>query len=120
MLDKEIDRVTEEMNAIDGKRLDFVKDKLGIGYPTSRNSDKSAKVDLAHPYYAPPQTNVEVFVSYERKLWSERINWRVRLNLRNLYGDTSTIPIGVQPWGEPLTVRLAPGRRWYLTNTFSF
>ena len=59
-------------------------------------------------------------MSYERKLWNDRINWKLQLNVRNLYGDSDPIAIGVQPWGEVSTVRLAPERRWYLTNTFSF
>jgi catecholate siderophore receptor len=96
------------------------QDKLGLGYPTSRNPDGSGSIDLAHPYYAPDETNVDAWVSYGRKLWNGRIDWKVQLNVRNLYRDRDLIPIGVQPWGEIATVRLAPERRWYLTNTFSF
>lgn len=96
------------------------QDKLGIGYPTSRNPDLSANIDVAHPYYAPSETNVDAWVRYERKLWSDRIDWKVQLNVRNLYGETGVIAIGAQPWGEVSTARLAPERRWYLTNTFSF
>ncbi len=96
------------------------QDKLGIGYPTIRNPDLTVKIDLAHPYYAPPETNIDAWVSYQRKVWNDRINWKVQLNARNLFGDSATIAIGVQPWGAPSTVRLPPERRWYLTNTFSF
>jgi hypothetical protein len=96
------------------------QDKLGLGYPTGRNPDGSGTIDIAHPYYAPAETNVDGWVSYQRKIWSGRIDWKVQLNVRNLYGSSDLIPIGVQPWGEIATVRLAPERRWYLTNTFSF
>ncbi len=96
------------------------QDKLGIGYPTTRNPDGSVTLDIAHPYYAPAEANVDGWVSYGRKLWKDRVDWKVQLNVRNLYGDAATIPIGVQPWGEASTVRLAPEHRWYLTNTFSF
>ena len=44
----------------------------------------------------------------------------MQFNVRNLIADTAPIAIGVQPWGKVSTVRLAPERRWYLTNTFSF
>ncbi len=96
------------------------QDKLGIGYPTRRNADTSVAIDIAHPYYAPPETNVDAWVSYGREIWKNRIKWKVQFNVRNLIADTTPIAIGVQPWGETSTVRLAPERRWYLTNTFSF
>ena len=96
------------------------QDRLGIGYPTTRKPDGSVTLDLAHPYYAPAEANVDAWISYERKLWKDRVRWKAQLNVRNLYGDPATIAIGVQPWGEASTVRLAPERRWYLTNTFSF
>ena len=96
------------------------QDRIGIGYPTSRNPDSSVMIDLAHPYYSPPETNVDAWVSYGCKLWNDRINWKVQLNVRNLYGETDPIAIAVQPWGEVSATRLAPERRWYLTNTFSF
>ena len=96
------------------------QDKLGIGYPASRNQDGSVQFDLARPYYAPAETNVDAFVSYVRKVWSDRISWKVQLNARNLIASNTPVAIGVQPWGAISTVRLAPERRWYLTNTFSF
>jgi hypothetical protein len=41
--------------------------------------------------------------------------------VRNLWQSSGDlIGITVQPWGEIATTRLAPERRWYLTNTFSF
>lgn len=96
------------------------QDRLGIGYPTTRNANQSVTLDLAHPYYAPAETNVDAWIGYERMIWKNRIKWKVQLNARNLIADSSVIPIGVQPWGEPSTVRLPPEKRWYLTNTFSF
>ncbi|MEN9402486.1 MAG: hypothetical protein RL091_1189, partial [Verrucomicrobiota bacterium] len=96
------------------------QDKLGIGYPTTRNPDASVNLDLAHPFYAPAETNVDAFVSYEREISNKRIKWKVQLNARNIIADESVIPIGVQPWGEASTVRLPPEKRWYLTNTFTF
>ncbi len=96
------------------------QDKIGLGYPASYNADGSVIIDIAHPYYSKPETNVDAFVGYTRKIWRDRIGWKAQLNVRNLIGQTGTIPITVQPWGEAATVRLAPEKRWYLTNTFSF
>ena len=64
--------------------------------------------------------NVDGFGSYERKIWKDRINWKIQLNVRNLIADDTPIALGVQPWGDISTVRLAPERRWSLTNSFTF
>ncbi len=96
------------------------QDKLGIGYPSTRNPDLSVKIDLAHPYYAPAETNFDAWISYERKVWNNRVDWKVQLNARNLFGSTDPIGVAVQPWGDFSATRLAPERRYYLTNTFRF
>ncbi len=96
------------------------QDKVAIGYPYSRNADQSVSLDIAHPYYGPADLNVDAWIGYSRKLLQNRINWKVRLNATNLVGDTSPIPVTTQPWGATAFARIAPERRWYLTNTFEF
>jgi outer membrane receptor protein involved in Fe transport len=96
------------------------QDRLGIGYPTTRNPNGSVNIDLKNPYYAPAETNVDGTLGYTRKIFRNRIDWRLQLNVRNLISDQSLVPITVQPWGEVASARLAPERRWYLTNSFSF
>jgi outer membrane receptor for ferrienterochelin and colicin len=57
---------------------------------------------------------------YEHKLTS-KINWKIQLNVRNLFAKDEVIPISVQPDGETWAMcRIAPSREWFLTNTFSF
>jgi hypothetical protein len=63
---------------------------------------------------------VDGTLGYTRKIFRNRVEWRLQLNVRNLISDQSLIPITVQPWGEVASARLAPERRWYLTNSFSF
>jgi outer membrane receptor protein involved in Fe transport len=96
------------------------QDKLGLGYPTSFNPDGTVRFDLDNPFYAPAETNVDAWLGYTRRLWNDRVNWRVQLNVRNLVGDSGTIGVTAQPDGSTAIARLAPERRWYLTNTFSF
>ncbi|MGH7947479.1 MAG: hypothetical protein ACREF9_21100, partial [Opitutaceae bacterium] len=97
------------------------QDKLGIGYPASFNDTGGVVYDLQHPYYAPAETNVDLFAAYTRKIWKDRVEWKVQLNVRNaIASGDDVIGVTVQPTGEPAIYRLAPERRWYLTNTFSF
>lgn len=96
------------------------QDKIGIGYPTTRNADTSVTIDIKHPYYAPAQLNGDAWISYQRKLRKGKIDWKIQLNVMNLYGDDDLVPVAAQGWGEIAIVRLPPERRWYVTNTFTF
>lgn len=96
------------------------QDKVGIGYPVSYRADGTIFIDRGNPYFAPEEFNLDAWVSYGRKIWNNRLDWKVQLNVRNVIGDDATIAITAQPDGTPAAVRLPPDRRWYLTNTFSF
>jgi Outer membrane receptor proteins, mostly Fe transport len=96
------------------------QDKIGIGYPVTTEASGVVRIDVANPYYSPAETNVDAWIGYSRKLWNDRVKWRVRLSARNLIGDDTPIAITAQPWGDVAVARLAPERRWYLTNTFEF
>lgn len=96
------------------------QDKYALGYPTTRKPDGGVLIDIAHPYWGPSDTNVDLSASYTRPIFKKRIKWKVQLNVRNAIGRTSLLPVTVQPWGDIATTRLPPERRWYLTNTFGF
>jgi len=96
------------------------QDKVGIGYPVSYTSTGSVFIDRNKPYWGPDELNVDFFASYGRRLWKNRLDWKVQLNVRNAIGQGDLIPITAQPDGSPAAVRLAPDRRWYLTNSFNF
>jgi len=94
--------------------------RVGIGYPASYRPDGSAFLDLAQPHYGRAETNLDLFAGYTRRLWADRIDWKIQLNVRNAAGSQRLIPVTTQPDGSTASARLAPERRWYLTNTFSF
>ena len=95
--------------------------KYALGYPVSRAAaDETVTIDVENPYWASEQLNVDGWIGYQRRIWNDRILWKVQLNVRNLAGDEDTIPITSQPWGAPAIVRIPPEKRWYLTSTFMF
>jgi outer membrane receptor protein involved in Fe transport len=95
--------------------------RLGIGYPASYRSDGSVDLGINRPYYAPAETNIDLNVAYGRKIWRDKIDWKATLQVRNAYASGGDlVPVTVQPTGEIASYRLAPERRVYLTNTFSF
>lgn len=93
--------------------------RVATGYPARYNEAGRVVVDLANPYFAPAELNVDLFAAYTRRL-AHNVEWTIQLNVRNAVGDHAPIPVTAQPDGSPASVRLAPEQRWYLTNTFAF
>jgi len=96
------------------------QDRFALGYPTSFKPDGSVFVDVKNPFWSDDDLNVDAWVGYTRKLYRDKINWKVQLNFRNVIGSTDPIAITVQPDGSPAAMRLPPEKRIYLTNTFEF
>ncbi len=97
------------------------QDKVVVGYPVHEGAtvDDPTAFDLENPYYGPSEANIDLWVGYERKL-TEKINWRVQLNIRNAFADMDLIPVTVQPDGSPAVSRIPEGTTWFLSNKFSF
>lgn len=94
------------------------QDKIAIGFPVT-TINGVAQFDVNHPYYGSTETNVDLWVGYQRKL-TRRIGWQVQLNVRNVNVGDKLIPIYAQPDGTIGAARIAESRRFQLTNTFSF
>ena len=99
------------------------QDKVGIGYPiiASTIAGKVVNVpDLQRPYYGPSEFAVDGWVGYTRKIWQNRINWRLQLNVRNLLDDDKLIPAAAQPDGSIASWFAPQGRTFMLRSTFEF
>ena len=99
------------------------QDKVGIGYPiiASTIAGKVVNVpDLQRPYYGPAEFAVDGWVGYTRKIWQNRINWRLQLNVRNLLDDDTLIPAAAQPDGSIASWFAPQGRTFMLRSTFEF
>jgi len=75
--------------------------------------------DPDRPYYRDPILAGGAFVGYSRKIFQNRVSWRVQLHAQNLFGDHGLRVINLNPdrttvWG------IAPPRSFELTNTFDF
>jgi hypothetical protein len=98
------------------------QDKVVIGYPVIPNATNPAlaSFDLTKPYFGPSEAAFDLWFSYERKL-SQKLNWRIQLNVYNIGQNDKLIPISVEPDGHTwAAARIAPVQEWQLTNTFSF
>ncbi|MDQ8198741.1 TonB-dependent receptor plug domain-containing protein [Pelagicoccus enzymogenes] len=96
------------------------QDKSAIGYYPEFNEDANIWVtDVDRPIYGPSEENYDAWVGYQRKL-NDKVDYRVQLNVRNLFADDDMIPILANPDGSIAQVRIPAKTTWTLSNTFSF
>jgi outer membrane receptor protein involved in Fe transport len=92
-----------------------------IGYPMVYGTASNyGTYDLTKPFYGPSEDAIDLWAGYSRKL-TEKIDWKIQLNVRNVGDKDGIIPITVQPDGvTPAAYRIKPSQEWSITNTFSF
>jgi hypothetical protein len=96
------------------------QDKVIIGYPVLPGAGGQASFDLSRPYYGPAESAVDLWASYEHRL-TDRVGWKLQLNVRNAFANDGLIPISVEPDGHTwAAVRVKPNQEWFVTNTFTF
>ena len=112
------------------------EDRSIIASAPIKNEDGSSGVNLNAPFYAPSNEFVDVWFSYRRKL-TDRINWRIQLNIYNLFGKNELVPVNASvdaarvPDWESITptteipmrasaFTIREGRSWTISNTFEF
>jgi len=98
------------------------QDKVVIGYPVIPDpvNPALASFDLKKPYYGPSEDAIDLWLGYERKL-TDKVNWKIQLNVYNVGKKDKLIPISVEPDGHTwASARISPTQEWQLTNTFSF
>ena len=89
-----------------------------IGYPlTDIGGDTSFLI--SRPYFGPSESNFDGWIGYRGKL-TDKIDWRIQLNVRNIGVGDELIPLNTQPDGTPAAWRIRPGQDWEITNTFTF
>ena len=75
--------------------------------------------DVSRPFFDDGLFSGDLWVGYERQL-TEKIDWRVQLNIRNAFGDDDDIPVVTNPDGQVSVIRIPNPRTIYLSNTFKF
>ncbi|MGC4074902.1 MAG: hypothetical protein QM760_20870 [Nibricoccus sp.] len=96
------------------------QDKVVLGYPIYTNANGLAEYDLSKPYYGPSEAGTDLWLSYQRKL-TEKVRWKIQLNVTNAFEKEGLIPITVQPDGSTWAgVCMKPVQEWTLTNSFEF
>ena len=97
------------------------QDKEVVGYPVlpTASATSTAAFDLAHPYRGPAETNVDLWLGYERKI-TKKYTWHIQLNVNNAFAKRDLIPVTVQPDGTLAAGRIPEATTWTVTNSISF
>lgn len=94
--------------------------KASVGFPVSVDSSGATIVSIDRPYWGDEEIAVDAWIGYRRKIFDDRVDWKIQLNATNLTTGSDPITVRAQPWGAPAIVRVPPEKRWYVTNTFTF
>jgi hypothetical protein len=92
------------------------EDKRVLGYAYDQTKDV---LDIQKPFYGPTDDHFDFWVGYQRKL-SDKVGWRIQVNVRNAFEKTHLVPVNIQPDGTTALSRIQEGMIWQVTNTFSF
>ena len=99
------------------------EDSKAVGYPiTNQQVDGQtlALPDLTRPYTDQSIERLDLWVGYNTKIFNDKVDWRLQLNLQNALGDGDIITTVVQPNGSPRSVMCREGRTFRLRSTFEF
>jgi hypothetical protein len=96
------------------------EDEAATGYVYQLEPESGVPIpDVTRPYYDDGLFSGDVWVSYNTQL-TDKIEWTVQLNVRNLVGESDDIPVRTNPDGQVAVIRIPNPRTIYLSNTFKF
>ena len=89
------------------------------GFPVITDAAGAHVYDVTKPYKGKADSAIDLWVGYQKKI-TQKINWRVQLNVRNIFASKDLLPVTVQPDGSAAAFRIPEPRTFTLTNTFEF
>ena len=76
--------------------------------------------DITRPIYDKGNYYTDVSVAYSRRIWHNRVGWKLQLNVANVFENGRLMPTQVNFDGTPWAFRIIDPRLFQLTSTFSF
>ncbi len=100
------------------------QDQVAIGYPIidvpAAGGRTTELPDLGRPYYGPSDLKFDAWIGYSKRLWRDKVTWRLQLNVRDVLNKDELVPVMAQPDGT-IAAWVAPqGRLFSLRSTFDF
>ncbi|MCW5548224.1 MAG: TonB-dependent receptor plug domain-containing protein [Opitutaceae bacterium] len=76
--------------------------------------------DVSRPIYDSANFYTDLWISYRRKIFDDRVGMRVQLNIANVFEGGDLRPVAVNYDGSPYSFRIIDPRQYTLTATFDF
>ena len=96
------------------------EDEAATGYVYQLEPESGVPIpDVSRPYLDDGLFSGDLWFSYGKQL-TDKIDWNIRLNIRNLVGESDDIPVRTNPDGQVAVIRIPNPRTIYLSNTFKF
>jgi hypothetical protein len=92
---------------------------LGYHYLATLNNGLGG-LDVSNPWNGPTESHVDLWLGYQRRVFANKINWRIQLNVYNVGQSTTLKPAQYEPDGSLALARIENGMTWQLTNSFTF
>ncbi len=96
------------------------QDAAAIGFPLVTGPAGVLTTDVTRPIYGPRETHVDAWIGYKRRIWRDRVEWRLQLNVRNVFGNDDLVPVAANPDGQISAWQIPLERSWELTSTLRF
>jgi hypothetical protein len=96
------------------------EDKMAAGYGLKEDDLLGWKQDLDNIYYAPAETSVDLWLGFRHKFQKRGVDWRARLGAKDITSNEGLLDTRFNPDGSRGGFRIEPGRRYELSNTFTF
>jgi hypothetical protein len=77
-------------------------------------------IDPTKPVWDKGNYYTDLWIAYSRKIWNDRINWKLQLNVNNVTESGGLQPTSVNYDGSPYAYRIVDPRQFVLTSTFAF
>ena len=93
-----------------------------VGYGIKKDTvwgNQAWVFDIENPYYGDADSHYDAWVGYQHKL-TEKVDWRVQLNLRNVGEKAHLVTTSVEPDGSIAQQRIENGMTYDLSLKFMF
>ncbi len=76
--------------------------------------------DLTKPIYTPAIDSLDLFASYTRKIFSDKVRMKIQLNVRDVMESGGLQAVVFNQDGSPAQYRIKDPRSYFVTTTFDF
>jgi hypothetical protein len=99
------------------------EDSKAVGYPITIQQVDGQSLelpDLSNPYSDDSIERLDLWVGYRTKIFNDKVDWKLQLNVQNALSDGDIITTVTQPDGSLRSVTWREGRVFRLRSTFEF